>query len=176
MRHAFTRTKNIKGDKMAKRYKPLPTLYRSPATEKAVTKLSSKGMSKTAILRQMKLPANFFNHHKEPSLWFQNGRDQLSLKVSKDIIKATKTSFLDRRLLAEKLGCFFEPFETKEVKTPEDARDVLSQSLQRFTAGEISEGTLNTISKVVMSFIESYNQTVLQKDILELRKLLKEKR
>ncbi len=156
--------------------KPLPPKYKSKATQDAVTKLSEQGLSKAAIVRKLLLPPNFFYHHKEPPIWYQNGRDNLSLRVAKDIIKSCETSYLDRKLLSEKLSLFYEPFETKKITSPQGARDILSISLQKFTAGEISELTLNAISKTAMIFIESYNQTILMEDVAELKKLLKAKK
>ncbi len=143
--------------------------------EKNIIKMSKKGASKTAIQRELKLPANFFSQYPQALEWFYRGRDMLAREVSKKVIGASTESYLDRKLLVEKLNLFQEPFKTVMLKTPKDARDTLALALQKFTSGEIAETTLNAISKNCMTFIESYNQSVLQKDVAEIKRKLDEK-
>ena len=158
---------------MKKNKFPVPIDHKK--SEGAVIKLSSKGMNKQSIRRELKLPMNFFSQYGEAQEWFMRGRDKLAKKVSAAVVASSTESYLDRKMLVEKLNLFSEPFESTMLKTPEDAREVLSTALQHFTLGEITEGTLNAISKNCMTFIESYNQSVLQKDIAELKRMISEK-
>ena len=139
---------------------------------KQVTKEAAQGSTKQALCRKYKLPHNIF-YYLDFEEAYEKGRDKLSARVRQDILEASITSYNDRKLLAERLSLFSEPFKTKKMKTPEDARDLIATAIAKFTSGEINELSLNAISKAANNFIESFNQTILQQDIKELRAMLK---
>ena len=143
--------------------------------KKVIIKLASTGASRQAITRKLKVTQNFFNHYTEAAEWYQLGRDLLAQQVSDSIIASTETSYLDRKLLTEKLNLFCEPFDVEELTTPEGARNLISKAIGLFTSGHINEASLGAITRSANAFIESYNQTVLMKDVSDLKKALKER-
>jgi len=159
------------------RKKPtIPKMHNTKAVKTSVIDLAYKGQSKTAILRTLKLPHNFFGHYEEATEWFQTGRDKLATVVAKSITEAIPTSYLDRKLLVEKLNIFSEPFKTKKITSPKQSRDLIATAIQKFTEEEITEQSLSAIIRACNSFIESYNQTILMEDVAELKQLFKEQR
>jgi hypothetical protein len=153
----------------------LPKMYQTKAIENSIIALSYKGQSKTAIIRALKLPHNIFQQYDESYEWFLEGRDKLATAVSKNIVEAIPTSYLDRKLLVEKLNIFSESFKPKKITSPKQSRDLIATAIQKFTQGEITEQTLSAIIRACNSFIESYNQTILMEDVGELKQLFKEK-
>ena len=137
----------------------------------AIKELAAAGMNKTAIARKLDIGRNIFSDKPLALKLFNEGRDALIKKVSESIIEASTTSYLDRKILAQKLNLFSEPFSIKVLKTPEDARDLISLALQKFTAGEIDDQSLGATVRAANAFIESFNQSVLQQDMAELKKL-----
>ncbi len=156
-----------------KKYKALP--QKLSVQKDAIIELAANGLIKSVIIRKLGLGANVFGLYKETGDWYLEGRAKLSEQITKNIIKAAPLSFLDRRLLADKLNLFHEPFETKKIASPAGARTLIATGIQKFCAGEISEQSLSTITRASLAFIESYNQTVLQKDMLDIKKQLKER-
>ena len=137
-----------------------------------IIELAEKGQNKSSICRTLDVTVNVFSKYKEVNDWFLQGRDKLARRIADDVISASATSYNDRKLLTEKLGLFHEPFTIPKVKDPKTARNVLSLALEKFAAGEISEQTLTAINRTCLGFIESYNQTVLQADVQELKEML----
>ncbi len=151
--------------------KPLPK-HLLPQ-EEAITELAANGLTKSAIIRKLGLAPNVFNAYEEPQSWYLTGRALLSERVTADILKAAPASFLDRRLLADRLNLFQEPFEMKRITSPAGARTLIATGIQKYCLGEMSEIALNTITKAALAFIESHSQTILQKDLAEIKKQLK---
>ena len=154
----------------------LPQKYDNAKMKKAVISLSEKGFSRPAIVRKLAIEDTmFFSRYKESADWYATGRDLLAADVLKETIAATKTSFLDRRLLIEKLGLLnTEPFEfKKEIKDQASARDGIALSIKLFAEGKISTEVLKTITTSLGQYIESVSQSKLQEDILELRRMMK---
>ncbi len=154
--------------------KKLPQHLESQQT--AITALAANGLTKSAIVRKLGLGHNTFNHYEEPQTWFDTGRATLSEQITNDIIKSSPVSFLDRRLLADRLNLFREPFVVPKIKSPAGARGMIATGIQRYCAGEMSEIALSTITKAALAYIESHSQPVLQRDILEIKKQLKGRR
>ncbi len=140
--------------------------------EQVITECAAAGMSKHAICRKLHIGDTTFGKYEVAREWFDRGREQLAELVTKSIVKASNTSYLDRKLLAEKLNLFSEPFEVKRITTPAQARTLIATGISKYCAGEITEISLNTITKSALAFIESYNQTVLQKDLADIKKQL----
>lgn len=149
--------------------------YQTEEFKKAIFDCAYAGMTQSQILRKLDLPRNFFRYANAKNMYLA-GRDALAEKVRASIIEASTDSYLDRKLLVEKLGIFSDPFETAKLETPLDARNAIAGALQRYTEGLISEQALNAVTKASMVFIESYSQTVLADDIAELKKMLQEKK
>ncbi len=139
----------------------------------AITELAAKGLTKMAIIRKLGLGTNLFNIYAEPQEWFLTGKALLAERITNDIIFAAPSSFLDRRLLADRLNLFRDPFEVKKITTPAGARAMIATGIQRYCSGELAESSLTAITKAALAFIESHSQTVLQKDLADIKKQLK---
>lgn len=158
------------------RKRKLAAKYNNAAFKKAVITLAAKGYARAAIVRELKIEDTmFFSRYAEPIEWYATGRDQLAASVLSQTIKATKTSFLDRRLLIEKLGLLnTEPFEfEKPITDQESAKNGIALVIKLFAEGKISTEVLKTVTTSLGQYIESISQSKLQEDILELRRMIK---
>ncbi len=158
------------------RYKPLAKTF-TPAIMKAITGLAEKGLSRQAIIRNLSIDKMAFSRYKETTECFMLGRDKLAERTSKNIIEASATSFMDRRLLSEKLNLFQEPFTLKKsVKDPETAKNAIAEAIGLYCEAKISEGQMLNISRACAIFVELDSQTTLRKEVDEVKKLLKARR
>ncbi|WP_415408223.1 hypothetical protein ACLHDG_06635 [Sulfurovum sp. CS9] len=158
------------------RYKPLAKTF-TPAVMKAITDLAEKGLSRQAIIRNLGIDKMAFSRYKETTECFMLGRDKLAITTSANIIKASNTSFMDRKLLSEKLNLFQEPFTLKKsVKDPSTAKQAIAEAIGLYCEAKISESQMLNISRACAIFVELDSQTVLRKEIDEIKKLLKGKK
>lgn len=158
-----------------KKYKPLSKSF-TPTVLDAISDLAEKGLSRQAIIRELGIDKLAFNRYKEPTDYFLIGRDRLAKSTAEKIIKSASNSFMDRKLLAEKLNLFSEPFTLKKsIKSTETAKEALSQSIELFCEGKITELQLQTISRACSVYVELESQTTLKNDVDEVKKLLKKR-
>ena len=153
----------------------IPAKYNTASVKNAIVDLAHRGLTKGAIIRKLKLSLNFFTNYPEADELYAKGRDRLTDDVASSIIGASTTSYNDRKILAERLNLFSEPFTVKKLHTPEEARDLIAAAVDKYTRCEITADTLNIVIRAANSFIESFNQSVLMDEINELKKLFKER-
>ena len=158
------------------RYKPLAKTF-TTAVIQSITDLAEKGLSRQAIIRTLGIDKMTFSRYKETTEAFMIGRDKLALTTSANIITASANSFMDRKLLAEKLSLFSEPFDLKKkVDSPETAKLAIAEVIEKYCAGLIPESTMLNVSRACAIYVELDSQTVLRKEIDEIKKLLKGKK
>ncbi len=156
----------------------LPKKYSGVRFLEGIRQCAFEGMTMVATVRELEIEDKaIFSHYEKPKEFYMRGRDELAKKLVATIIHASDSSYNDRKLLAEKMDIFSEPFTLhKEVKDQASARDAMSQAISMFTEGRISADTLKAVTSALNGFIESINQSKLAEDILELRRLIKERK
>jgi len=159
----------------SKRYSPLSKSITAKKLE-LIAELAEKGMNRTAIVRTMGLEHNAFNKYKETGDAFLSGRDVLADTTAKQIIRACSTSHMDRKLLAEKLSLFTEPFDLKKpITDPETAKAAVGEVIEKYCQGLISEVTMLNVTRAAGLFVEIDSQTVLRREVDEIKALLKKR-
>lgn len=149
--------------------------HTTPEFKQSLYDCGYAGMSQSQAIRHIGGSPTLLQNNADLKSVYLTGRDALATEVRKSIVEATKDSYLDRKLIAEKLNIFSDPFRVPPLKQPADARDTISEALQRFTEGSITEQALNSITKCCLAFVEAFSQSVLVKDIAELKAILAER-
>ncbi len=160
-----------------KPYLKLPKKYTKKILE-TITDLASKGLSRQAVLRTMKgsIDQYALTRYEECLIAYLNGRDILAMKVSEDIIFAAPSSYMDRKLLAEKLNLFENPFDLPVIKSVPSALRAIAETASLYSRGLITDAQAQTVSKLAGMYVELNSQTELRKEVNDIKKMLKDKK
>ncbi len=160
-----------------KPYLKLPKKYTKKILE-TITDLASKGLSRQAVLRTMKgsIDQYALTRYEECLNAFLLGRDILAMKVSEDIIFAAPSSYMDRKLLAQALNLFADPFDLPKISSVATALKAIAATADLYSRGLINDNQAQTIQKLANTFVELSQQTELKKEVREIKKMLKDKK
>ena len=157
--------------------KPLPTKHKT--TEKEIFKLvSTRGVSKTICINQLKLPPNYFNAYTGTTDNFNSGMATFTSEVlMKSVAANLAFSASDRKYLMGKLRVFDQEINLpiQHMKTAKHASQNLSFALNEFSQKRITEETLQAIRQSCDVFSSLMVATTLQAEVKDLQKLFEEK-
>ncbi len=158
-------------------YKKLPGTYTKTIMQ-AITDLAAKGLSRQAVLRSLsgQIDNMAFTRYKECLTAYLTGRDILAARIAEDIVAASCTSYMDRKLLSEKLNLFTSGFELPEIKSVPSALKAIATVAELYAKGHVTDTQAQTIAKLAGQYVELNSQTELRKEVNEIKKMLKDRK
>ncbi len=154
-------------------YKPLPKKYTKKLLQE-IENLAAKGLSRQAVTRTLDIDKIAMTRYEEVLNAFLRGRDTLAARIAEDIIAASCTSYMDRKLLSEKLNLFTSGFDLPKIISVPSALKAIAATADLYSRGLITDIQAQTVSKLAGQFVELNSQTELRKEVNEIKKMLKE--
>ena len=117
-----------------------------------IVKLSSKGLNKGHITRELKIDVNAFHKYREVQEAFDDGRTKLAKEVAGAFTKHLKTSYSDRVHLSKSLRLFASGFTVDPIVDINSARNALAEAIKEFASGKLSIDDLESIRKASSTY------------------------
>ena len=142
---------------------------------KSIEELAEMGSSKTNVCKILGLSHTTISRNNKVRDAFHKGQHTARLKLLKSYADLLET---DRDVIlkaVQRLNIVDDPYNTPRLETIEDAKKLLSASLQKYTRNEITLSQHKTVESGCKSFVGIVEVMELEKRIEELEKLADEK-
>ena len=155
---------------MATNKRSIPKKYKT--YEAHIISLAKQGLSKSLIIQNLSLPANFFNAYLSTDDWFNFGRSEFAKEILKKTNKSVEYNASTQKYLLEKMQVFRSEIKLPKMKDAKSAASVLATALDLYSKKEISDAELQAIRASAQIYSELHTNTDLQRQIEELRVLI----